>query len=208
MSLHSDPQIPQSQIQDIPSHSVDANNPGNSASLPMNVFNAQVLALDVPSTKDWQNAVTPDLRNHLVRKLMQAIFATPDSANLAAIHDKHIVDLIGYAKKIEADFYEMANSRFEYYNLVAEKIYTIQQELGEKRQRCQEQPIALNAGATTSAAAMALEQLERSINERWRQLKTNPDAINSNAQPNHAIHQDESVNSKDEMDDWMIVDYE
>ncbi|KAF8357427.1 cbp-1 [Pristionchus pacificus] len=86
-----------------------------------------------PTTiKSWHAEVSNDLRHNLVEKLLKTILPYPDPA---AVNDDRIKDVMEYARKTEQNMFENASDREEYYHLLAEKIYKIQKELQEKKQK-------------------------------------------------------------------------
>lgn len=86
----------------------------------------------VSSTKDWHKTITHELRNLLIDKLTQAILPMPGEETIS---DKRVRKFIAFAQKSEEEIYEKANSKIEYYQLLAQKIYDIQNGLKVRRQK-------------------------------------------------------------------------
>uniref|UniRef100_A0A7E4V011 histone acetyltransferase n=1 Tax=Panagrellus redivivus TaxID=6233 RepID=A0A7E4V011_PANRE len=68
----------------------------------------------------------------MVGKIVKGIFPNPYPA---AMQDQRIKDLISYARKVEKEMFQLATDKEDYYHLVVERIYKIQKELQEIRQK-------------------------------------------------------------------------
>lgn len=101
-------------------------------SLSANVQNVREQASNVYGADDWHHCITQDLRNHLVDKQIEAIL--PKSYQ-GVTHDERIHKMIEFTKKCEEALFEKANSKTEYYYLLADKIFYIKNELKVKRQK-------------------------------------------------------------------------
>ncbi|CAI8019599.1 Protein cbp-1 [Geodia barretti] len=93
-------------------------------------FPVSIPTIPNQQTQAWHQSVQPELRQHLVRKLVETIFPIQ---NPHALQDQRVSSLIQYAMKVEKAMFEMATSREAYYQLLAEKIYRIRKELEERK---------------------------------------------------------------------------
>ncbi|XP_064405580.1 uncharacterized protein LOC135350651 isoform X3 [Halichondria panicea] len=108
-------------------------NPGANPGLggpPQSSFFLPIPQITSNPTQAWHSLVSPDLRQHLVRTLVEAIYPVHDPI---ALRDARVKSLIQYSMKVEKVMFEAAQNREEYYKLIAQKIYLIRKELEDRK---------------------------------------------------------------------------
>ncbi|XP_062588701.1 uncharacterized protein LOC134250361 [Saccostrea cucullata] len=111
---------------------LNANRIGNPQNNLLSWFtNRKIAAKKSSDSKEWHQSLTQDLRKHHVYLISKAIF--PSHINPAFLEDERMNNLVAYARKVEGDMHDTANSREEYYDLLAERIHKIQKYLEERR---------------------------------------------------------------------------
>ncbi len=94
--------------------------------------------VQLPSVqKDWHPSVEIDVRLQLIKKLVQSLF--PNAIIGLPGNDPRMINLTSFARKVEGDFFEMANSSAEYYYLLAQKIHQILRDLAERQRKRREE---------------------------------------------------------------------
>ncbi|CAF1493159.1 unnamed protein product, partial [Rotaria sp. Silwood1] len=90
--------------------------------------NNNINATNAPITinKEWQRCITQEIRQHLAQKIITALIPI---TNTDAIRDILIIYLADYARCIENEAFEIADSREEYFHKLAVKIYKLHKEL-------------------------------------------------------------------------------
>lgn len=79
------------------------------------------------TAKDWHKSITSDTRNRFIDKLVQTLFLTRDP--MVMPHQR--MPIIVFVKKFEGDAFEKADSKSEYYHLMAKQAVKIKKELEE-----------------------------------------------------------------------------
>ncbi|CAO4370467.1 unnamed protein product [Caenorhabditis nigoni] len=80
----------------------------------------------------WQRLVPQDLRDHLIRKIIIAIFPEADDFPDDVDQQQNIYE---DAREIERQTFNLATSREHYYELLAERIYSITREIERNGRR-------------------------------------------------------------------------
>ena len=129
--------------------------------------------------KSWHEKITPDMRKHLVHKVVQTILPTTSTFD-ETFKDKRMASLIDYATKTEFEMYEQAKDQEEYFHLLAERIYKIQKDL-EDRRNAKKNQVPQNLGQANFSNNNSFP------NNNNNKFKYDPDCLPSNEAPPNKV---------------------
>ena len=109
--------------------------------------NLKITPIPLLTTKPWQIEILPELRSHLIKKILSSIY--PD---FSAQHQKEDIGarLVDFSKTIEQRAFEEANGQADYFRRVAEQIHMISKELQQRSETESENENSGNTGHSTS----------------------------------------------------------
>jgi E1A/CREB-binding protein len=79
----------------------------------------------------WQNAVQRNLRDHLIKRMLQGIY--PAQNYEAAQQNPQYMQLVVYFKRIEEEFFNTCRNKEEYFSKLADKYKQVQAEIHRKQ---------------------------------------------------------------------------
>ncbi|GMT18267.1 hypothetical protein PFISCL1PPCAC_9564, partial [Pristionchus fissidentatus] len=154
------------------------------------------VSVPTPSiVKSWHSKISVEVRNHLIGKLVNVLLPNPD---LAKCRDQNeSTDIILFSRKAEQTFWETADTKLEYYRLLAQKMYAVDKELQETRRRILSESKARDMGRSgeakideESGAGKSVSEEERVLQQLVQQMQQQAGLIPNSmlVQPNIASH--------------------
>ena len=110
--------------------------------------------------KEWQRRVTQEMREHLVQKIVAALVPITD---MGAMRDKRVLNLANYARRVESETFDIANNQEEYFHKLAEKIYKIQKELEDRREKKRLQEMQSTASISSTTGQLSTNDFNSKI---------------------------------------------
>lgn len=153
----------------------------------MSPRDASEQASNLFSSTDWHHSITQAFRNHLIEKQVEAIHS---AVYQDTIHDERTDALFLCTKKSEENAYQMANSRIEYYFLMANEMFDIRNDLKERRQKRKYAQMMQNqcVSASSSSSSSTVSDLHQTSQS---QSQSHVHVIDLTNEPNFSDIQEE-----------------
>lgn len=144
------------------------NNTTNRLATPSHIFDFGITHLPTMIVQDWHTEILPELRNHLIKKILTNIYP-----QFNINHQQEVIGqkLIDFSKKIEADAFDNSISKNEYYDKLSDQIHKIRMEL------CQLVPKENSASPKMVTSSVAIEEnkkVERDLQKTDNKVNSPP----------------------------------